>query len=104
MSRGSNLQDAAEAPAGCVFGSSGVVLTLCGRDAAVTTPSGLRLKKSWLVLFVSHDNKCLNRRLTLFMSPDVSLCVQILQGDARGHSGLRRHECRVLRQRQTMVT
>ncbi len=32
------------------------------------------------------------------------LRVQILQGDAWGHSGIRRHECRVLRQRQTMAT
>lgn len=32
------------------------------------------------------------------------LYVQILQGNARGHSGIRRHECRILRQRQTMAT
>lgn len=34
----------------------------------------------------------------------VSLYVQILQGNARGHSGIWRHECRILRQRQTMAT
>lgn len=32
------------------------------------------------------------------------LRIQILQGNARGHSGIRRHERRVLRQRQTMAT
>lgn len=32
------------------------------------------------------------------------LHVQILQGNTWGHSGIRRHECRVLCQRQTMAT
>lgn len=48
---------------------------------------------------------CVDRLgLGALSADDPCLRVQVLQGDSRGHRGLRRHQRRVLRQRQTMVT
>lgn len=51
------------------------------------------------MFFKSNHNFCDSTSLSLSL-----VHVQILQGNAWGHSGIRRHECRVLRQRQTMAT
>lgn len=67
-----------------------------------------------MLILTQHENMFLNQiiisvtqrasecqRLTVSLS---LVHLQILQGNAWGHSGIRRHECRVLRQRQTMAT
>lgn len=66
------------------------------------------------MLILTHENMFLNQ-IIISVTQQASKCqkltvslslvhVQILQGNAWGHSGIRRHECRVLRQRQTMAT
>lgn len=47
-------------------------------------------------------SKHVPKRLTWWLS--LPPLIQILQGNTRGHSGIWRHECRVLRQRETMAT
>lgn len=66
------------------------------------------------MLILTHENMFLNQ-IIISVTQQASECqrltvslslvhLQILQGNAWGHSGIRRHECRVLRQRQTMAT
>lgn len=67
-----------------------------------------------MLILTQHENMFLNQ-IIISVTQQASKCqrltvslslvhLQILQGNAWGHSGIRRHECRVLRQRQTMAT